>query len=71
MLCLSGVTMGATEVSILVMLVFLRRRVQVAIALLREASKYELHCCHLEEQKYYMVEKFFCKTSIFYIITLI
>ncbi|XP_056247082.1 choline transporter-like protein 5-A [Seriola aureovittata] len=33
------VSMGAIEASILVMLLFLRRRVQVAIALLREASK--------------------------------
>ncbi|XP_078143714.1 choline transporter-like protein 5-A [Centroberyx gerrardi] len=33
------VSLGATEASILLMLIFLRRRVQVAIALLREASK--------------------------------
>ncbi|XP_059201272.1 choline transporter-like protein 5-A [Centropristis striata] len=33
------VSLGVTEVSILLMLIFLRRRVQVAIALLREASK--------------------------------
>ncbi|XP_029931336.1 choline transporter-like protein 5-A [Myripristis murdjan] len=33
------VSLGLTEVSILVMLIFLRRRVQVAIALLREASR--------------------------------
>lgn len=41
-LCLSVVSLGVTEVSILLMLIFLRRRVRVAIALLREASKYEL-----------------------------
>ncbi|XP_071371302.1 choline transporter-like protein 5-A [Centroberyx affinis] len=33
------VSLGATEASILLMLIFLRRRVRVAIALLREASK--------------------------------
>ncbi|XP_071347438.1 choline transporter-like protein 5-A isoform X3 [Trachinotus anak] len=33
------VSMGLTEASIVLMLIFLRRRVQVAIALLREASK--------------------------------
>ncbi|XP_041804651.1 choline transporter-like protein 5-A [Chelmon rostratus] len=33
------VSLGVTEASILLMLIFLRRRVQVAIALLREASK--------------------------------
>uniref|UniRef100_A0A671UPQ5 Choline transporter-like protein n=1 Tax=Sparus aurata TaxID=8175 RepID=A0A671UPQ5_SPAAU len=33
------VSLGVTEVSILLMLIFLRRRVRVAIALLREASK--------------------------------
>ncbi|GLD74382.1 choline transporter-like protein 5-A, partial [Lates japonicus] len=33
------VSLGVTEVSFLAMLIFLRRRVQVAIALLREASK--------------------------------
>lgn len=40
-LCLSVMSLGVTEASILVILIFLRRRVQVAIALLREASKYD------------------------------
>lgn len=38
----SVVSLGVAEASILLMLIFLRRRVRVAIAMLREASKYEL-----------------------------
>lgn len=34
------VALGVAEVSILLMLVIMRRRVKLAVALLREASKY-------------------------------
>ena len=44
----SVVFLGGMEASILLMLIFLRGRVQVAITLLREASKYEPQTCMQE-----------------------
>jgi len=42
MFVLSVASLGAAEAAILLMLIFLRQRVRVAIAVLTEASKYDL-----------------------------